>query len=303
MSRSSLRRCLVAVVAAVAALIGATVAADGPSIGTGATATERAVRHLAPPGPGAGRPSILISDSAWLGIHNYGGGIDTVQGFDHTLAFASCRRRVTPSCTNYDGYVPITLVEELRSQKVAYGTLIVATGYNDDDRAFESEVDTIVTLARSLGYERIVWLTLRSDVAYVSPDSSGFAQVFRNNNATLAEIDASGRYPDLFVADWAGYARDRPEWFSSDGIHLRRRGTYAAGDYLSRKMAHLDGRACPEPLAAGEPVFDPCPDPDLQGPLVDLDSLYPVDAPQPSVPYLLHFEGSSSWPDPPWWER
>jgi hypothetical protein len=85
--------------------------------------------------------------------------------------------------------------------------------------------------------------------------------VFERNNATLAELVASGAYPDVVIADWATYARDRTEWFAPDGIHLRTLGTYAASDYISRKMAHLDGRACPEPVRAGVPAGGPVPRP------------------------------------------
>ena len=278
-------------------------AAARPAIAPrGASASEVAVRLTPPPQPGVGAPVLLISDSAWLGMYLYGGGLDAVQGFEHTFALASCRRRVLPSCRNFDGYVPITLVEELENHPDGFGTLVVATGYNDDDRAFRNEVSTIMNRARSLEYERVVWLTLRSNVTYVSPGDAGFAEVFGNNNQTLVEIAASGTYPELFIADWAAYARDQPLWFSGDGIHLRRRGSYAAADYISRKMAHLDRRSCAQPLVDGGPVFDLCPDPDIRGPLVDLDSLYPVDQPQPSVPFLVNFEGQGSWPAPPWWE-
>lgn len=290
-------------VSLVAGLAFASIAVAGPALDSrGASVSEVAVRITPPPGPGVGAPVLLISDSAWLGMYLYGGGIDTVQGFEHTFALASCRRRVVMSCRNFDGYVPITLVEELENHPDGFGTLVVATGYNDDDRAFRTELDTIITRARSLGYERVVWLTLRSNVTYVSPGDAGFAEVFGNNNETLIDVAASGAYPELFVADWAAYARDQSGWFSGDGIHLRRRGSYAAGDYISRKMAHLDKRACPQPLAEGGAVFDLCPDPDIRDPLVDLDSLYPVEGPQPNTPFLLNFQGSSSWPAPPWWE-
>lgn len=300
---SKVRRLGVSAAVLASLLVAPGAVAGGPSIDApGASASEVAERLTPEPGPGVGEPSLLISDSAWLGMYLYGGGLDAVQGFKHTFALASCRRRVFTSCRNYNSYVPITLLQELENHPDGFGTLIVATGYNDDDRAFREELDTIITRARSLGYERVVWLTLRSNVTYVSPDDAGFARVFGNNNETLAEVVASGTYPELFIADWAAYARDQSEWFSGDGIHLQRRGTYAAGDYISRKMAHLDRRACPQPFVASGPVLDLCPDPDLNSPIVDLDSLYPVDSQQPRVPFLLNFEGSSSWPEPAWWE-
>lgn len=280
--------------AAFALTAAATAAAALPA----AVSVDRPAERLDPPDR-----AIVISDSAWLGIHFYGT-VDAVQGFDHTLALASCRRRVAPSCTNYDGFVPITLLDVVREQDDAYSTLVVATGYNDGDRAFASEFGTIVATARSFGYRRIVWLTLRSeDVTYQSPGDVGFAEVFARNNATLSALVASGDHPEVVVADWATYARERPEWFADDGIHLRTLGTYAAADYLSRKMAFLDGRACPEPVGAGVAPEDPCPDPDTTGPVVDLASVYPVDRPAPRPTFRMEFVGNGSWPEPPWWER
>lgn len=282
------------VVAATLAAATVTAAATLPAVGT----VERVAERLEPPDR-----AVVVSDSAWLGIHFYGT-VDAVQGFDHVLALASCRRRVAPSCTNYDGFVPITLLEVLREEGDIYSTLVVATGYNDGDRAFATEFETIVDTARSLGYRRIVWLTLRSaGVTYESPDDVGFAEVFERNNATLRDLVASGDHPDVVIADWATYAEDRPEWFAGDGIHLRPLGTYAAADYLSRKMAHLDGRACPEPLTAGDLPQDPCPDPDATGAIVDLEQVYPVDRPAPRPAFRMEFVGHGAWPDEPWWAR
>lgn len=265
---------------------------------TAVGSVDRTATRLDPPDR-----AVVISDSAWLGIH-FHGTIDVVQGFDHTLALASCRRRVAPSCTNYDGFVPVTLLEVIRERDDDYSTLVVVTGYNDGDAAFVSEFETIVDTARALGYRRIVWATLRSDgVTYESPGEIGVAAAFERNNAMLADLVASGDYPEVTIADWATYARDRPEWFAPDGIHLRQLGTYAAADYLSRKMAHLDGRACPQPVAAGAASQDPCPDPDLTGAIVDLSSVYPLDRVGPRPAFRMEFVGHGAWPDPAWWER
>lgn len=245
--------------------------------------------------------ALLISDSAWLGIKTYGAA-DSVQGFEHMLDLASCRRRVVTSCRNYDGHVPIPLIDEVAWRRGSYNTLIVATGYNDSDHNFRFDVDAIVGLARANGYDRVVWLTLRSNVSYESPGDAGYAAVFERNNAALEELAGSAAYPELVVADWAAYARDRPEWFASDGIHLRRAGPFAAGDYVSRKMAFLDGRACAQPTSPGTAPQSPCPDPDVTGPVADVDALYPVGQQAPSSHFVLEWEGTSSWPDPPWWD-
>lgn len=245
--------------------------------------------------------ALLVSDSAWLGVKTYGA-TDGVRGFDHMLDLASCRRRVSRSCTNYDGHVPVTLLDELEWRGNSYNTLIVATGYNDSDRTFDRDVDAIVELARTNGYERVVWLTLRSNVSYESPDDAGSGAVFERSNARLHELVATGRYPEIVIADWATYARDRPEWFAGDGIHLRQAGPWAAGDYVSRKLAFLDQRPCPMPARPGSAIEHPCPDPD-DGPLdhVDVDGLYPVGESSPDFGFFMEWEGQSSWPETPWW--
>ncbi len=159
--------------------LGSLTSAFGSTGGSDASATRQAAR--------VDRPSsvLLVSDSAWLGIRLYGAA-DAVRGMTHTLDLASCRRRVVRSCTNYDGFVPITLLEELHLRGRRHTTLIVATGYNDSDRDFAGEVDTIMRTAESYGYDRVVWLTLRTNgVTYQSPDASGFQAVFLNNNSTL----------------------------------------------------------------------------------------------------------------------
>jgi hypothetical protein len=45
-------------------------------------------------------------------------------------------------------------------------------------------------------------------------------------------------------------------------------------DYISRTIAHLEGRPCPQPWVDGESVDAPCPDPDVHGPPGDVVSLY-----------------------------
>ena len=283
-----------AAVAVVACGLIAGVAAAMSIAGTPATVSEPAVRL------DSQARALLVSDSAWLGMRTYGG-VDSVQGFEHELDLASCRRRVVRSCTNYNGFVPITVFDELEWRQGAYDTLIMATGYNDSDHNFVDDVNDIVGLAREQGFKRIVWLTLRSNVTYQSPGSAGFAAVFARNNQSLRDLVASGGHPEIVIADWATYAHDQPEWFSHDGIHLRNPGAFAAGDYISRKMAFLDGRACPQPLQPGAGASATCADPDATGPIADLDALYPIGEPWPREPFVLEYEGSSSWPDPPWW--
>lgn len=290
-----MRRPTIALAAAVVAAASVVGSVASASIERGATVAQTAER-VEPD-----KPALLVSDSAWLGIKTYGA-IDAVQGAHVEMDLGSCRRRVSRSCTNFDGHVPITLLEEVDWRGDAFGTLVVATGYNDSDVNFASDFELIVGRARQFGYDRIVWVTLREDVSYTSPGNAGFAEVFRNNNRALREFLDSGDYPELVIADWATYAADQPHWFAGDGIHLRLDGPWAAADYVSRKLAFLDGRACPNPTAPGLPAQDPCPDPDASPPVVDLDALYPIDDfTNPTRGFHMEWSGSSSWPDPPWW--
>lgn len=302
-----MRRTVLSLAVVVAGALTATTWADAATqqaFDAAASAQERAVRTATttvPTEPGDAGRALLISDSAWLSFKLYGA-IDSVQGFEHSFALASCRRRVTASCTHSNGFAPITLMDELEDHPDGFTTLIVATGYNDSDVNFVADIEAIVNRSRDLGYERIVWLTLRSNVSYTSPDDSGFGEVFERSNATLQQIVDDGTYPEIVIADWGAYALDQPGWFAADGIHLRTTGVYAAGDYISRKMAFLDGNACAQPAYAGVEPFDPCPDPDEHGPLIDLASLYPLGERGPDASFQLVWEGSSSWPNPPWWE-
>jgi hypothetical protein len=157
-----------------------------------------------------------------------------------------------------------------------YTTLVVATGYNDGTFGYASAFASIVDQARALGYERVVWWTLRSDVDYVSPGNVGNHETFAANNAAVAEQIETGAFPDVVIADWAGYTAGKVDWFATDGVHYRSIGAWAAADYLTRKLAFLDGRACPVPEGPADEPLDPCPDPDVTGPLAELDALYPI---------------------------
>ncbi len=202
----SLRRAgaLGAVIACVATAAVVVTASAFGLVGDPAVVTQQADRL------GRQGRAVLISDSAWLGIKTYGA-VDSIQGFDHQLDLASCRRRVTTSCLNYDGFVPMPLLDEVAWRNGTYDTLIVATGYNDSDHDFSDDVASIVGLARTDGFARVVWLTLRSNVTYTSPGSAGFAEVFERSNRTLSGLVASGAYAEVVIADWAAYSRDRPE--------------------------------------------------------------------------------------------
>jgi hypothetical protein len=241
---------------------------------TESAVSERAAVRVDPP-----RPVLVVGDSAIAAIRWVPGAATAVVGIDHTLDLESCRRLVAPSCRGREGRTPPTALEAIRATGGIYHTVVIATGYNDGASGFEPAVRTIVDQARSQGVERIVWFTLRDDVTYVSPGSLGLRATFAANNATLRRLVASGELPDVTIADWARYTADRPGWFAADGVHYRTIAAWGAADYISRKLAFLDGRPCPMPTSPGGARPDPCPDPDETGVVADVAALYSIGTP------------------------
>ena len=248
-----------------------TVAATASIIDGPADMPTRSAVRADPPSP-----VIVVGDSAIAALRWVPGADNAVVGFEHTLDLESCRRLYVRSCRGREGRRPLTVYEALAEHGDKYDVLVVATGYNDSPESFDNSFRLIVNRARLLGYRQIVWFTLRSDVDYVSPDSLGNHQTFAQNNLALRRLIDSGHYFDVVLADWGGYTAEKPEWFVTDGVHYRAVGAWAVADYLTRKIAFLDGRACPFPSAPGVDVENPCPDPDATGPVVDIEGLYPV---------------------------
>ena len=253
------------------ALGGITAVAASSGIGAPADPVGARAVRVAPP-----EPAVVIGDSAIAALRWVPNAENAIVGFDHTLDLESCRRLYYASCRGREGRTPPSVHAALLDHSDNYHTLVVATGYNDGTYGFEASFRNIVSRARSLGYSRIVWYTLRSDVDYVSPASVGNHETFADNNAELRRLVDSGAFPDVVLADWGGYTAEKPEWFTTDGVHYRAVGAWAAADYLTRKMAYLDERSCPFPTEPNEPTLDPCPDPDETGPVTDVEALYPV---------------------------
>ena len=252
-----------------------TVFADDPADdGRLGPARAAAVAERVDPPTGA----LVIGDSAIASLRWVRGATQALTGERVTLDLESCRRLVERSCRGREGRTPSTALEALRDHGDTHTTLVMATGYNDSPSVFESSFLSIVTEARRLGYDRILWLSLRTGVDYVAPEDTANSRAFAANNATLRRLLASGRFPDVHLAVWGRHSAERHEWFTADGVHHRSIGAWAIADYLARKLAHLDGRACPAPELPSSRPLDPCPDPDATGPVAAISSLYPVDA-------------------------
>lgn len=270
MSARSRRRRVAVVAALMSGLVaGIAVAADG--IGGAAELPTEWAERVNPPDR-----AVVIGDSAIAALRWVPGADNAIVGFGHTLDLESCRRLFAESCRGREQRRPPTVFEAMDFHAGKYRTLVVATGYNDSASSFDEAFIEVTEKARRLGFERIVWFTLRSDVDYVSPGSVANHETFAQYNAALRDFLVMGDGPEVVLADWGGYSADRPEWFVTDGVHYRQVGAWAASDYLSRKMAFLDGRRCPFASAPNEDPADPCPDPDVTGPITDVEALYPI---------------------------
>jgi hypothetical protein len=218
------------------------------------------------PFPRADSSVLMISDSAFAGIR-WGGALPLLQGAAWDARLESCRRLIGVSCRGREGYAPPTAVAELSSVPAgAYRVLVVATGYNDWSGLFPSGVEAVMSRARAKGIDRVVWLTYREKVGYVSPGGASNQATFAANNGHLLSVLASGRYPELILADWNSYSRWRPSWLTSDGVHLTAEGAPQAAMYVSRKLAFLERRPCPLGIGGRTTPGGWCADPDVTGP-------------------------------------
>jgi hypothetical protein len=206
-------------------------------------------------------PTLVIGDSALAALTWAPDARHAVVAYGLTLDLKACRRLYQPSCATP---APTTAYEALGVHGAGYETAVIAVGYNDVASITAEGFEAVVGRARELGYTRVVWFTLRNH--------SGFVE----RNQIVRDLVASGHYPDVVLADWGGFSANRPEWFVRDGVHFTVVGAWASADYLTRKLAFLDGRICPVPYSPGAAIPDPCPDPDLTGPITDLAALYPM---------------------------
>lgn len=258
---------------AVIAFGGVVTASDsqGVVIDRGAVATGVAVRSVVP------ESVLVIGDSSAASLRWVPGAATALRGATVELDLESCRRLVERSCRGREGRVPSTALEALSAHGDVHTTLVMATGYNDTAVAHDAAVTLILKEAARLGYDRVIWLTLRSDVDYVSPSETGNHREFAAANRVLARRIGTEMFGvETMLADWGGYSADYPEWFTADGVHHRSRGAWAFADYVSRLLAHVEGRACPTPDEPFTIPDDPCPDPAVTGAIADIAGLYPV---------------------------
>jgi hypothetical protein len=218
------------------------------------------------PQPAPTTPVIFISDSSFAGIR-WSGSLPLLQGATFDNRLESCRRLVGVSCRGREGRTPPTALAELAGVPVGrYKVAIIGTGYNDSAGVFPAAFQAIIDMARSKKIDRVIWMTYRERVSYVSPSRFSNSLTFASHNRVLRAAAASGNYPELIIADWHNYTIDRPDWLTADGVHFTSSGARAAAQYVSRTMASIERRVCPAGVGGPSAPGGWCAAPDVTGP-------------------------------------
>jgi len=240
-----------------------TTPAQGPAI---APATTTAA---APPA----RPRVLlIGDSTLLAIDHYDA-YRALKGFEYVYDAKSCRTLGIPSCGKRP--LPPNAVEAINDSDGNFDDVVIMAGYDEWWTSFPQSFDEVVAAARAKGARRIIWLTYREGVPYKLLTGERADEAFIKNNQTLREKVASGKFPDVVLAQWYPHTPLHIGWLTEDGIHLTAKGALGLADYVSRWIAHAEGLPCPMPATPGGPVESVCSNPDPQPPIADLMELYP----------------------------
>ena len=136
-----------------------------------------------------------------------------------------CRRLIQQSCS-FQGSTPPTALQAVQGYGGALGdVLIVNVGYNESADGYSYGIDRVMRAALAQGTRQVVWVTLRET-----------RPLYRSTNAAI--VTASRRWPQLVVADWNAYSRDRP-WFGSDGLHLTETGADALAAFLRLRVLQV----------------------------------------------------------------
>lgn len=219
------------------------------------------------------RRVLMVGDSTLAVVRNVTATQELFVGFDPVLDAQGCRRLVWPSCfSDSDFRTPNTVEEAILGTPGVVDVVFVMAGYNDWHDPFGSFVDTIMRAARSKGARQVVWLTF--SVGQQPKSSATAIGVYAENTRDLWA--SAPRHPDLVVADWRTYNSRSVGWMGPDGVHMETRGGYGLADYISRWMAHLDGRACTAPLDPGGVPQNPCPSPNSVTRVPNIPGLYGV---------------------------
>ncbi len=239
---------------------------NGYFTGTPVAATLGVPSNVRPP-----RRVLMVGDSTMAVLRDVPGTQQLFVGFDPVLDADNCRRLIWMSCKSpTTGRVPNTVQQAIQSTPGYVDVVVVMAGYNDWNDPFHLFVDAIMATSRAKGARQVIWLTYSQGVPSEPVHQAAY---LRNTNDLWA---AAPGYPDLIVADWRTYNSRSSGWMGADGAHLRNRGGYALADYISRWIAHLDGRPCPQPWTPGGVPDRPCPNLNNVAIVPDILGLYGV---------------------------
>ena len=204
--------------------------------------------------------ALIVGDSTLMSVERYGA-LDDLRGFDYVFSAESCRTLGVPSCG--DPPIPPNAVETITAAEGPFDVVVVMAGYDEWWTSFPSSFDRVVESARLQGADHVIWLTYREGVGYVAPDGASANEAFVRNNQTLRNKVTLPQFADVVLADWFTYSAESTDWLTRDGIHLTRTGAGSVADYISRKLAFVEGLPCADAAASEPPVETSCPDPDL----------------------------------------
>ncbi len=186
--------------------------------------------------PSADAPPVsLIGDSTMAGMAwNSSTGNDPrdIVSNSYRLTFdaESCRRIVNASCRGRFGYAPMSVLPLMKNTLNGQlgEAMVVMAGY--DDSSITDAVDLVMAEAEAQGVARVLWLTYRTNTAYVLPGGLPARDLYQSHNSELTA--AAQRHSSLRVIDWDGFTANQPSWFAGDGIHLSMAGAIGLGTFI-----------------------------------------------------------------------
>ena len=106
--------------------------------------------------------------------------------------------------------------------------MVVMAGY--DDASITNAVDQVVAEAELQGVKRVLWLTYRTNTAYVLPGGIAARTLYGSHNSELTA--AAQRHSSLKILDWDGFTTSHADWFATDGVHLSFAGAVGLANFI-----------------------------------------------------------------------
>lgn len=158
------------------------------------------------------------------------------EGIDLDLETAPCRRVEGIGCP-INGVRPTSAVQLIQSMGSRLGAnVVVAVGYNDFEDQYAGNVADALAALKAAGVKHVWWLTLRAA-----------RHPYLTMNGDLQA--AAEKDPQLSIIDWNVYSRSHPDWFQTDGIHLKNEGALQMATLIHKTLVTA-GVATPPPSVA-----------------------------------------------------